>query len=80
VSDEDEFRPVTVHHARNVFEGGMIRSALEAAGIPCHIDNEHYAALRLGGSGAFGALPLRIVVPAKFARRAVEVLSGLGLG
>jgi len=79
VTARDASTPVAMHQARNVTEAGMIRGALEDAGIPCHVDNEMYTAMEVGGYPACGALALRVVVPARCVERAREILAAMGL-
>jgi hypothetical protein len=42
-------QPVTIYRTRNPLEAQMLRGALEAAGIDCHVVGEHQA----GHSGVF---------------------------
>jgi len=70
---------VIVHRTRDRTEAGMIRCALEDAGVPCRVDDSEYVAMELGARPACAGLPLCLAVPARLAERARLILAGMDL-
>ncbi len=75
--EQEDIHLVSICQPRNSIQAGMIRGAMEEAGVTCHVDNENFAAVKLGGGMGIGAGTMRVVVPSDQVERANEILQGL---
>ena len=72
--DNSRFLPVC--HPGTSIEAGMIREALEQAGVNFYIQNENFAAIRT--ITGIGAGTVTVMVPENEVERAKEIIAGIG--
>ncbi len=78
MNKQDNIGFVCVFQPANSIHAGMIREALEQAGINCYVNNDIASSVRLGGV-SIGAGATRVMVPDDSAAKAREIITGLGI-
>lgn len=79
MNKQEDTRFVCICKPRDSIQAGMIRGALEDAGLHGYVNNENFATVRLGGGMGLGVGTMRVMVPADQADRARGIVVGLGI-
>ena len=79
MTKHEDIHFVSICQPRDSIQAGMIRGALQDAGLTCHVENENFSAIRLGGGMGIGAGAMRVMVPSDQVEKANVVLKGLGI-
>lgn len=77
MNDQDNTKFIAVFHPRDPLQAGMIREALEQAGVNCYVNNENFSIQN--GCISIGAGSMRIMVSEDQAEQAKDVITGLGM-
>ena len=75
----DDVHFVSICRPLDSIQAGMARETLHAAGVACHVDNENFSAVRLGGGMAMGVGAMSVMVPSDQVEKAREILEGVGI-
>lgn len=73
----DDTKFVSVWQPHDTVQAGLIRSTLEAANIPCYVNNENLASVHGGLSIGIGRMA--VMVPENQAEKARELIRDLGV-
>lgn len=80
MTEQDDIHFVSICRPQDSIQAGMIRGALQEADITCHVDNENFSAVRLGGGAGIGVGTMNVMVPSDQVEKANEIPKGLGIG
>jgi len=76
MNTQDSMQFVSICTPNNSFHAGMIRAALESAGINVYINNESFSQIRQGGIG-IGSGSMAVMVPENEAEKARQIIDAL---
>jgi len=77
MTDDADIRFVPVCQPGGAIQAGMIREALQQAGVNCYVENETFSMVRLGGGAGTGLGAMRAMVPADQVDRARAIIAEL---
>lgn len=77
MNDAKDEQFISICQPKDAVQAGMIREALEQAGVNCYVSNENFSAIRT--FGGVGAGTMAVMVPESQAEQATQIIKDLGV-